>query len=90
MEQTTLDLDGKTLESQWRRNEIAQAEDWTEEAKCISWIWPKTYWRHHKEWWDKLPEYKRRSYLSMYEFDSLRVPVGSWPPRRSFASCMAE
>lgn len=74
LEQGELDLDGVTLESQWRRNELAQAQDWSDEALCIQWVWPKTNWRAHKDWWDGLPSYERDSLLSSWRLEQTKHP----------------
>lgn len=87
MEQPELDLDGETVESLW--NVLAQQEavNWTDEALCIAWCWPKSDWRAHKEWWDKLPKYEQRNFLFMWEFERHDVPKGCRP--LSLESCLA-
>ena len=83
--QGELDLDGKTIESQWRRNEIAQAKDWTDEALCIQWVWPGSDWSAHKDWWDNLPSYERSHLLSVWRWEHDKNP----PFRRTYRQYMA-
>ncbi len=74
-QQPLLDLDGFTLDSHWRLNELAQAADWTDEALCLQWIWPKSNWRHHKAWFDALPGYERDSMLNMWRYEMSKPPA---------------
>jgi len=86
LDQQELDLAGETVESRW--NVLAQQEavNWTDEALCIAWCWPKSDWRAHKEWWDHLPNYEKQHLLGLWKYERFRVPQGSYP--MSLEACL--
>jgi hypothetical protein len=64
--QPELDLDGALIETQWNFNEQNQANQWTEEARCLAWLCPgdSPDW----EWWRSLRQYERDAWLNDYHF----------------------
>ena len=83
--QAELDLEGRTVESRWRLNEIEEAKNWTDEALTIQWVWLKSDWHAHKEWWDNLPSYERSHLLSVWRGEQEKNP----PFRRTYRQYMA-
>ena len=87
-EQSTLDLDGVTVESYFNRLAHEEAKHWTEEALCVAWLSGRNAmdW----EWWRGLKNYERANHLNDYQAGREAVECGRKMPTPGYLQAKRE